>query len=75
MNHAGFSINLFKNKSRFRINHYPIMVGLHSHVLNLLLRLKGDEDFKKAWALSNLQPLWAIDNLKKGTKLMQRVNK
>jgi len=43
MNHAGFSINLFKNKSRFRANHYPIMVGLHSYVLNLLLRLKGDE--------------------------------
>ena len=34
-----------------------------------------DEGFKKAWALKNLQPLWAIDNLKKGTKLMQRVNK
>jgi len=28
-----------------------------------------DEDFKKCWALSNLQPLWAIDNLKKGSTL------
>lgn len=28
-----------------------------------------DIDFKKAWALSNLQPLWAEDNLKKSTKL------
>ncbi len=26
------------------------------------------EDFKKCWALSNLQPLWAIDNIKKSDK-------
>lgn len=25
-------------------------------------------EFKKAWALSNLQPLWAIDNIRKGAK-------
>ncbi len=28
-----------------------------------------DIDFKKCWALSNLQPMWAEDNLKKGAKL------
>ncbi|MDE3796955.1 hypothetical protein I7G59_06355 [Sinorhizobium meliloti] len=28
-----------------------------------------DIDFKRAWALSNLQPLWAIDNMKKGDSL------
>ena len=28
-----------------------------------------DEEFKKCWALKNLQPLWAIDNIKKGNKL------
>ena len=27
-----------------------------------------DSDFKKCWALSNLQPLWAEENLKKGSK-------
>jgi len=27
------------------------------------------EDFKKCWALSNLQPMWAEDNLKKHVKL------
>lgn len=27
-----------------------------------------DEEFKKSWGLSNLQPLWAEDNLKKGAK-------
>ena len=26
------------------------------------------EDFKKCWALSNLQPLWATDNMSKGDK-------
>lgn len=26
------------------------------------------EDFKKCWALDNLQPLWAFDNLSKGAK-------
>ena len=26
------------------------------------------EDFKKCWALNNLQPLWAKDNLSKGDK-------
>lgn len=26
-------------------------------------------DFKKCWALSNLQPLWAKDNILKGNKI------
>lgn len=29
----------------------------------------SDEDFKKCWALSNLQPLWAKDNIRKSNKL------
>jgi len=29
-----------------------------------------DEQFKKCWALSNLQPLWAFDNLSKGAKIL-----
>ena len=28
-----------------------------------------DVDFKRCWALSNLQPLWAVDNLKKHANL------
>lgn len=27
------------------------------------------EDFKRCWALSNLQPMWANENWSKGTKL------
>lgn len=29
---------------------------------------QDDEKFKRAWALSNLRPLWAEDNLSKGAK-------
>lgn len=29
----------------------------------------GHEDFKKCWALSNLQPMWAKDNMSKGLKI------
>lgn len=29
---------------------------------------KNDKEFKECWALSNLQPLWAKDNLSKGGK-------
>jgi len=28
----------------------------------------NSEDFKKCWALNNLQPLWAKDNLNKRDK-------
>jgi len=28
-----------------------------------------DDDFKRCWALENLRPLWAVDNMKKSNKL------
>jgi hypothetical protein len=28
-------------------------------------------DFIRAWSLDNLQPMWGIDNIKKGTKLLE----
>ena len=31
-------------------------------------------DFKKCWALNNLQPLWAADNIRKGDKWNGVVN-
>ena len=31
-------------------------------------------DFKKCWALNNLQPLWAADNIRKGDKWDGKVN-
>lgn len=32
-----------------------------------------DPQFRACWALSNLQPLWAADNLSKGTKLDYKI--
>lgn len=32
-----------------------------------------DINFKKCWALSNLQPLWALDNFKKGNRIQEDV--
>ena len=29
----------------------------------------GDSEFQKCWALSNLQPLWALENIRKGNRL------
>lgn len=29
----------------------------------------NDREFKACWALSNLQPLWAVDNMSKGARL------
>ena len=31
----------------------------------------SDIDFKKCWAISNLQPLWAFDNMSKSDRLMK----
>jgi len=31
-----------------------------------------DEEFKKCWALNNLQPLWALDNLHKSNKYIEK---
>ena len=28
-------------------------------------------EFKECWSLDNLQPLWAFDNLSKGTKIIK----
>jgi len=33
-----------------------------------------DPEFKECWALNNLQPLWAEDNIKKSNKIMKGVN-
>jgi hypothetical protein len=31
----------------------------------------NDIDFKKCWALSNLQPLWKLDNLRKSDRIVK----
>lgn len=29
-----------------------------------------DEEFRECWALQNLQPLWALENMRKGSKIL-----
>jgi hypothetical protein len=36
-----------------------------------LFDMTKPEDFQQCWSLSNLQPLWALDNYKKGVKYAQ----
>ncbi|HHT9139154.1 MAG TPA: hypothetical protein ACFYEK_18165 [Candidatus Wunengus sp. YC60] len=33
-------------------------------------KLPTDDEFQKAWALENLQPMWGIENIKKGKKIL-----
>jgi hypothetical protein len=28
-----------------------------------------DEQFKECWSLENLQPMWGVENIKKGNKI------
>jgi len=35
------------------------------------IKTAGDEEFKKCWALENLRPLEAIENMSKGAKLLE----
>lgn len=42
--------------------------------VTFLFASENDPEFKRCWALSNLQPLWAIDNIKKGAKVLAGEN-
>jgi len=43
---------------------------LQGHPMSVFNIISYDcEDFKKCFQLSNLQPLWAKDNLRKGDKI------
>lgn len=50
------------NRHGWHIDH-KIPLSAHNY------ETPDDEDFKRAWALSNLQPLWAKENLSKSDKL------
>ena len=51
----------WKNHGEWHIDHIQPLASFSWSCVD-------DEDFKKAWALENLQPLWAEDNLLKGAK-------
>lgn len=38
-------------------------------ISSFIFESSEDEEFKKCWSLENLQPMWGIDNIKKGNKL------
>ena len=38
-------------------------------ISSFIFKSSEDEEFKKCWSLENLQPMWGIDNIKKGNKL------
>ncbi len=50
------------NYGEWHIDHI-IPVSAHNY------QTPDDIDFQKCWALSNLRPLWAADNIRKGAKL------
>jgi hypothetical protein len=52
----------WENKGRWHIDHEIPISAFH-------FSAPDDLDFKRCWALSNLQPLWKTDNLKKSNKL------
>lgn len=52
------------NYGQWHIDH---IIPLSAHNFNS----PEDMDFKRAWALKNLQPMWAIENIKKRDKLME----
>jgi hypothetical protein len=54
----------FENYGEWHIDH-KIPLAAHN------FETPDDIDFKRAWALGNLQPLWAVDNIKKRDALMK----
>lgn len=52
----------WENRSQWHIDHI-IPLSVHN------FQSPEDIDFKKAWSLKNLQPMWAKENIKKSNKL------
>ena len=37
-------------------------------ISSFIFESSEDEEFKRCWSLDNLQPMWGIENIKKGNK-------
>lgn len=51
----------WRNMDQWHIDHITPLVDFHFTSVE-------DPEFKRAWALPNLRPLWGGDNVNKGTK-------
>lgn len=49
--------------------HYGWHIDHRRPIASFRFTSAEDPDFKECWALDNLQPLWAVDNHRKGAKL------
>ena len=59
----------WENQGKWHIDHVvPIFAFNQEELKN-----PNSQAFKMCWALENLQPLWAIDNFRKGNRLIYRV--
>jgi len=56
----------WKNRSLWHIDH---IVPLADHQFSTI----DDDGFKAAWALTNLRPLWSIENLHKSDKRLHLI--
>lgn len=55
-------------------NNYGVKGWHIDHIIPLAyFDLTKEKDFKQACHYTNLQPLWAVDNIKKGSKLMYNI--
>ena len=52
----------WENYGKWHLEH-KIPISVHNFTRS------GHEDFKRCWALKNLQPMWAIENFEKHDKL------
>ena len=60
---AGMSWDTY-GRNGWHIDHI-IPVSVHH------FQTPDDADFKRAWALQNLRPMWAADNIRKGNRLQK----
>lgn len=53
----------WENRDQWHIDHIRPIASFNFTSID-------DPNFKRCWALTNLQPLWAIDNMSKGAKMV-----
>jgi hypothetical protein len=66
INHLGLQFKDGMTWENYGKRHIDHIIPVSSFVIDSVY----SEDFKKCWSLSNLQPLWSHDNLKKGNKII-----